>query len=105
MLKKKGFGKTQKPAVDEFELKAQAIAAKGVSQGEKRFKAEPVSPGEWESWVNEQQASEGVTPGEDVYVVLRLDGRVRKSGRGMPEWIEIVNELAPVDTFISKLEK
>ena len=33
------------------------------------------------SWVNEQQASEGVTPGEDVYVVLRLDGRVRKSGR------------------------
>jgi hypothetical protein len=25
--------------------------------------------------------------------------------QGMPEWIEIVNELAPVDTFISKLEK
>lgn len=36
---------------DEFELKAQAIAAKGVSQGEKRFKAEPVSPGEWERQV------------------------------------------------------
>ena len=33
------------------------------------------------SWVNDQQALEGVTPGEDVYVVLRLHGRVRKSGR------------------------
>lgn len=33
------------------------------------------------SWVREQQESEGVTPGEDVYIVLRLDGRVRKSGR------------------------
>lgn len=25
--------------------------------------------------------SEGVTPGEDVYILLRLDGRVRISGR------------------------
>jgi hypothetical protein len=24
--------------------------------------------------------SEGVTPGEDVYIILRLDGRVRRSG-------------------------
>lgn len=25
--------------------------------------------------------------------------------QGMPEWVDIVNELAPLDTFISKLEK
>lgn len=101
--KKLGFG--GKPPVDEFEQRVQAAAAKGVLQGEKRFKAEPVSTTEWESWVREQQESEGVTPGEDVYIVLRLDGRVRKSGRGMPEWVDIVNELAPLDTFVSKLEK
>lgn len=101
--KKLGFG--VRPPVDEFEQRIQAAAAKGVIQGEKRFKAEPVSPVEWESWVREQQESEGVTPGEDVFVVLRLDGRIRKSGRGMPEWVDIVNELAPLDTFISKLEK
>ena len=33
---------------DEFEQRVQAAAAKGVIQGEKRFKAEPVSPLEWE---------------------------------------------------------
>jgi hypothetical protein len=33
------------------------------------------------SWIRDQQESEGVTPGEDVYIILRLDGRVRRSGR------------------------
>jgi hypothetical protein len=86
-FKKKGFGGSQKPATtpipigDEFETRAQEVASKGVVQSERRFKAEPVSPLEWQSWVQEQQASEKVTPGEDVYIVLRLDGRVRKSGR------------------------
>lgn len=110
-FKKKGFGGSQKPATtpipigDEFETRAQEVASKGVVQSERRFKAEPVSPLEWQSWVQEQQASEKVTPGEDVYIVLRLDGRVRKSGRGTPDWQELINELPPLDTFISKLEK
>ncbi|BBM99549.1 hypothetical protein MPTK1_1g21960 [Marchantia polymorpha subsp. ruderalis] len=112
MLKKRGFGAVQKPttsnaipAGDDFEKKAEDVAAKAVIQAERRFKAEAVSPGEWERWIRDQQASEGVTPGEDVYIVLRLDGRVRKSGRGMPEWIELVNELAPLDSVVSRLEK
>lgn len=33
---------------DEFEQRVQTAAAKGVIQGEKRFKAEAVSPAEWE---------------------------------------------------------
>lgn len=32
-------------------------------------------------WIKDQQKSEGVTPGEDVYIILRLDGRVRRSGK------------------------
>lgn len=32
-------------------------------------------------WIMDQQKSEGITPGEDVFIILRLDGRVRKSGR------------------------
>lgn len=36
------------------------------------------------SWIRGQQESEGVTPGEDVYIILRLDGRVRRSGRVIP---------------------
>ena len=32
-------------------------------------------------WIRDQQNSEGVTVGEDVYIILRLDGRVRRSGK------------------------
>ncbi|KAI3887328.1 hypothetical protein MKX03_002732 [Papaver bracteatum] len=56
-------------------------------------------------WIRDQQKSEGVTPGEDVYITLRLDGRVRKSGRGMPDWEQIVNELPRMDALLGKLEK
>lgn len=110
-IRKKGFGSLQKRAISslsssgEFEKRMQDIASKSIAQVEKRFKAEVVSPNEWESWIREQQESEGVTPGEDVFIVLRLDGRVRKSGRGMPDWKELINELPPLESFVSKLEK
>lgn len=32
-------------------------------------------------WIRDQQKSEGVSLGEDVYIILRLDGRVRRSGK------------------------
>lgn len=32
-------------------------------------------------WIREQQDAEGVKSGDDVYILLRLDGRVRKSGK------------------------
>ncbi|KAI8574710.1 hypothetical protein RHMOL_Rhmol01G0375500 [Rhododendron molle] len=54
-------------------------------------------------WMEDQQKSEGVTPGEDVYIILRLDGRVRISGKGMPDWQQIVKELPPMEALLSKL--
>ncbi|KAK9945642.1 hypothetical protein M0R45_011146 [Rubus argutus] len=74
-------------------------------KAEIRFKAEVVSPEEWESWIRDQQKSEGVTPGEDVYIILRLDGRVRRSGKGMPDWQQILQELPPIEALLSKLER
>ncbi|KAM7477481.1 hypothetical protein LguiA_025694 [Lonicera macranthoides] len=32
-------------------------------------------------WIKDQQESEGLTPSEDVYIILRLNGCVRRSGR------------------------
>uniref|UniRef100_A0A0E0JIC3 Uncharacterized protein n=1 Tax=Oryza punctata TaxID=4537 RepID=A0A0E0JIC3_ORYPU len=57
------------------------------------------------NWICDQQESEGVTPGEDVYVILRLDGRVRRSGRGMPNWNDILQELPRLEDLLSKLER
>ncbi|KAI3679029.1 hypothetical protein L6452_38336 [Arctium lappa] len=108
---KKGFGGPKKataslPSVGEdFETRAQSITAKSKLKSEIRFKAEVVSSGEWERWIKEQQKSEGVTPGEDVYIILRLDGRVRRSGRGLPDWNQIVKELPPMEALLSKLER
>lgn len=110
-VEKKGFGARQKAAAslpsigEDFEKRTQSVIAKSKLKAEIRFKAEVVSPAEWERWIRDQQKSEGVTPGEDVYVILRLDGRVRRSGKGMPDWPQIVNELPLMEAFLSKLER
>ncbi|KAG8663494.1 hypothetical protein MANES_01G216900v8 [Manihot esculenta] len=86
-VQKKGFGVPRKAAAslpsvgEDFEKRAQSVVAKSKLKSEIRFKAEAVSPVEWERWIKDQQKSEGVTPGEDVYIILRLDGRVRRSGK------------------------
>ncbi|ERN02181.1 hypothetical protein AMTR_s00045p00200960 [Amborella trichopoda] len=108
---RKGFGVPEKassslPSLgEEFEKRTQSIIAKSRLKAELRFKAEIVSPEEWKRWIRDQQTSEGVTPGEDVYIILRLDGRVRRSGRGMPDWQQIVQELPPMEALFSKLER
>ncbi|KAF3436423.1 hypothetical protein FNV43_RR23515 [Rhamnella rubrinervis] len=110
-IEKKGFGAPTKAAAalpsigEDFDKRAQSITAKSKLKAEIRFKAEVVSPAEWERWIRDQQRSEGVTPGEDVYIILRLDGRVRRSGKGMPDWQQIVKELPPVEALLSKLER
>ncbi|CAK7348283.1 unnamed protein product [Dovyalis caffra] len=110
-VEKKGFGVPQKAAAslpsigEDFEKRTKSVIAKSKLKAEIRFRAEVVSPAEWERWIRDQQRSEGVTPGEDVYIILRLDGRVRRSGKGMPDWQQIVNELPPMEAFLSKLEK
>ncbi|XP_058076189.1 protein LOW PSII ACCUMULATION 1, chloroplastic [Magnolia sinica] len=108
---RKGFGAPAKAAAslpsigEDFEKRTQSITAKSRLKAEMRFKAEIVSPNEWERWIRDQQKSEGVTPGEDVYIILRLDGRARRSGKGMPDWQQIVKELPPMEALLSKLER
>ncbi|KAJ6848661.1 uncharacterized protein M6B38_275590 [Iris pallida] len=110
-IEKKGFGLPEKAAAslpsigEDFENKTQSVTAKTRLKAEVRFKAEIVSPSEWERWIRDQQKSEGVNPGDDVYIILRLDGRVRRSGKGMPDWQQIVKELPPLEAILSKLER
>ncbi|KAL8530894.1 hypothetical protein ACS0TY_007792 [Phlomoides rotata] len=107
---KKGFGLSKGSASlpsigEEFDNRTQSVVAKTKIKAEIRFRAEVVSPVEWERWIKDEQKAEGTTPGEDVYIILRLDGRVRKSGRGMPDWQEVVKELPPMEDFLSKIER
>ncbi|KAL8167734.1 hypothetical protein V2J09_009233 [Rumex salicifolius] len=110
-MEKKGFGMAERapanlPSIgDDFEKRAQSVTVKSRLKAEVRFKAEAVSPAEWERWIKDQQKSEGVTPGEDVYIILRLDGRIRRSGKGMPDWSQILKELPEMEAFLSKIER
>ncbi|KAJ0980664.1 hypothetical protein J5N97_008919 [Dioscorea zingiberensis] len=110
-LERKGFGLPAKAATslpsigEDFDTRTQSITAKSRLKAEVRFKAEIVSPNEWERWIRDQQKSEGVNPGDDVYIILRLDGRIRRSGKGMPDWQQIVKELPPLEDLLSKLER
>ncbi|MED6135944.1 Protein LOW PSII ACCUMULATION 1, chloroplastic [Stylosanthes scabra] len=110
-IEKKGFGGPQKAAEalpsigEDFDKRTQSIASKSKLKAEIRFKAEVVSQAEWEQWIRDQQKSEGVTVGEDVYIIMRLDGRIRRSGKGMPDWQQIVKELPEMEAFLSKLER
>ncbi|WVZ71168.1 hypothetical protein U9M48_019787, partial [Paspalum notatum var. saurae] len=47
----------------DFEKRTESIAAKSRLKAELRFKADVFSPEHWESWIRDQQESEGVTPG------------------------------------------
>jgi hypothetical protein len=91
---------------DDFEARLKSQAAKSIAEVERRFRADVVSPAEWEQWVREQQSvAKDVKPGEDVYIILRLDGRVRRSGKGMPDWEALLGELPELDSVLSKLER
>ncbi|KAL1542652.1 Protein LOW PSII ACCUMULATION 1, chloroplastic [Salvia divinorum] len=108
---KKGFGVSPKAAAslpsigEDFDKRTQSVVANSKIKAEIRFRAEVVSAVEWERWIRDQQKAESITPGEDVYIILRLDGRVRKSGLGMPDWQEIVKEVPPMEDLLSKLER
>ena len=56
----------------------------------------PILINEWRAWLGEQMKDAGVDQGVDVYIGLRMDGRVRASGKGvLPPWKKFIAELTP----------
>ncbi|CAI5945140.1 unnamed protein product [Closterium sp. NIES-64] len=91
---------------EEFEEKAREAAAKRVAEADDDSRLKWCRRGSGTSeWVRSQQKAEKVAEGTDAFIVLRLDGRVRKSGTGMPDWADLINELPPLDSLVSKLER
>lgn len=55
----------------------------------------PILIGQWKEWMAEQMEDAGVAEGQNVYIGLRMDGRVRASGKGLPPWKKFIAELTP----------
>ena len=70
-----------------------------VTEADRRFRASPVSIEKWRRWLDEQKKEAGVAEGKGVYVGLRMDGRVRSSGVGVPPWERFAVELPPTDSW------
>ena len=68
-----------------------------------RWRAKPIRVQEWKSWFDEQAAASGKSSDQGLYVGLRLDGRVRASGRGCPPWDIFAAQLPPTDGFFGGL--
>ena len=58
----------------------------------RRWRATPLRVREWTKWFDQQLSASSKTPDQGIYVGLRMDGRVRASGRRL-------GRLAPVLLF------
>ena len=74
---------------------------RGPEDEDKRWRATPLRMGDWKQWVLGQLETAGKSEAEvterGLFVGLRLDGRVRSSGVGMPPFERYSYELAPVE--------
>mmetsp|Transcript_34359 Transcript_34359/g.97322 ORF Transcript_34359/g.97322 Transcript_34359/m.97322 type:complete len:323 (-) Transcript_34359:123-1091(-) len=64
---------------------------------DKKYIARAVRLEGWKKWFQEQMGTANVQSGRGLYVGLRLDGRVRASGKGCPPWAQFAVELAPLE--------
>ncbi len=55
----------------------------------------PILVDQWRAWMADTMKEAGVDEGSNVYVGLRMDGRVRASGKGLPPWKKFIAELTP----------
>ena len=62
-----------------------------------RWRAAPANPAALAAWFADQAAVAGADPGRGLYVGLRMDGRVRASGVGCPNWGAFAAQLPPVE--------
>jgi len=47
----------------------------------------------WREWLDDQMSDANVEAGAAVYLSLRMDGRVRGSGKGCPPWEKMAMQL------------
>jgi len=75
--------------------------AEAAQVAEGRWLATPLAPAEWTRWLRDQMGAAGVPTGSGVYVSLRMDGRVRASGVGLPPWGLLAASLPPTTGFFA----
>lgn len=78
---------------------AEAAAASLAAPGKEdlRWRATPIRMDDWRRWFEQQAGMAGKTLDAGLYISLRLDGRVRGSGLGAPNWAAMAAQLPPTE--------
>jgi len=67
-----------------------------LAEGDTKWRAEACRTDKWKQWLSEQMTSAKLAQDSTVYMSLRMDGRVRGSGKGCPPWDRLAVQLPPV---------
>lgn len=70
-----------------------------LTSDELRWKALPIRLDEWKKWFDEQTSASNTDITAGLYIGLRMDGRVRASGKGCPPWGAFAAQLPPIEGF------
>lgn len=105
--KPRGFAPKAAPTALEGMVTGQVGDGDGmVARTDDRWKVLPVDTERWTRWVDVQREVGGLTGAdgeEGLYVAVALDGTVRRSGRGAPNWEVITDEYQTLDAVATKL--
>lgn len=100
-LVKRGVLLVPVPIYDDSADAAAAAATPALappSAEDQRWRAEPLRLSDWQAWFAQQLSySSKAKPENGLFVGLRLDGRVRSSGSGVPPFKRYALELAPLE--------
>eukprot|EP00199_Chlamydomonas_sp_CCMP681_P000535 CAMPEP_0119113798 /NCGR_PEP_ID=MMETSP1180-20130426/45215_1 /TAXON_ID=3052 ORGANISM="Chlamydomonas cf sp, Strain CCMP681" /NCGR_SAMPLE_ID=MMETSP1180 /ASSEMBLY_ACC=CAM_ASM_000741 /LENGTH=471 /DNA_ID=CAMNT_0007102049 /DNA_START=9 /DNA_END=1424 /DNA_ORIENTATION=- len=98
----KGFGNKDAAEAPTSSSVAPPEPGLGVQETDKKWRLVPYQVVEWKEWVDGQKEFAGLQKGAkdavNTYVQVQLDGTVRTSGRGMPDWAKFVDDLPPLDS-------
>ncbi|KAL4857926.1 Protein LOW PSII ACCUMULATION 1 [Chlorella vulgaris] len=64
-----------------------------------RWRATAIRLDDWRRWFEQQADLAGKSLSDGLYISLRLDGRVRGSGKGSPPWAVMAAQLPPTEGF------
>ena len=72
-------------------------------KGGDRWRVQASAPATWQSWLERQPEYDRTKDAELLWLVVKMNGEISKSGRGLPPWDAIVKELPEKDSIQTRV--
>ena len=99
---KKGFGRAAAAGGGEAGAgEGDAAAAEAAEEAVAQFSVKAANVNEWRLWLDTQLAKRGLDA-ESAWVQIQMDGGIRSSGTGKPDWSDLA-QLRARDDIVTKI--